>query len=124
DVLIVISYSGTGAELISVLRVAKRLGAPTIAITGNTDSPLAKNSDLHINVAISQEACPLNLAPTASTTAALVVTDALAVACLEARGFSRADFALSHPGGALGRRLLTLVRDFLRQGQAFHTYNS
>ncbi len=124
DVLIVISYSGTGAELISVLRVAKRLGAPVIAITGNADSPLAKNSDLHVNVAISQEACPLNLAPTASTTAALVVTDALAVACLEARGFSREDFALSHPGGALGRRLLTRVRDVMRQDQALPTINS
>src|SRR5699024_10069163 len=87
-------------------------------------SPLAKNSDLHVNVGISQEACPLNLAPTASTTAALVVTDALAVACLEARGFSREDFALSHPGGALGRRLLTRVRHVPRQDQALPTINS
>jgi len=118
DVLVVISYSGTGAELISVLQVAKRLGAPVIAITGNDNSPLAKNADLHINVAVSKEACPLNLAPTASTTAALVVGDALAVACLEARGFSREDFALSHPGGALGRRLLTRVSDIMRQDQA------
>src|SRR5699024_6103476 len=115
--LIVVGYSGPGAELIRVLQIEKRLGAPTIPISGDTESPLAKNSDLHINVAISQEACPLILAPTASTTAALVVTDALAVACLEARGFSREDFALSHPGGALGRRLLTRVRDVMRQGQ-------
>lgn len=118
DVVLGISYSGQAQELLTVLSVAKRLGAPVISITGNSDSELARNADLHLDAHIQQEACPLNLAPTTSTTAALVLTDALAIACLEARGFGPDDFALSHPGGALGRRLLTLVRDVMRQGQA------
>src|SRR3546814_12351347 len=87
------------------------MGARLISITGNPQSELACNADLHLDAHVTQEACPLNLAPTASTTAALVLGDAIAVACLEARGFSREDFARSHPGCALGRRLLTFVRD-------------
>ncbi|WP_154403481.1 KpsF/GutQ family sugar-phosphate isomerase, partial [Bordetella pertussis] len=104
DVLIAISYSGTGQELLTILPVVRRMGAGLIAITGNAESELARLADVHLDASVSQEACPLNLAPTASTTAALALGDALAVACLEARGFGREDFARSHPGGALGRR--------------------
>lgn len=118
DIVLAISYSGTGHELLTVLSVVKRMGARLISITGYPQSELARNANLHLNAHVEQEACPLNLAPTASTTAALVLGDALAVACLEARGFSREDFARSHPGGALGRRLLTFVRDVMRQGAA------
>jgi arabinose-5-phosphate isomerase len=118
DIVLAISYSGAAHELITILTVATRMGARLISITGHPDSELARNADLHLNAHVEQEACPLNLAPTASTTAALVLGDALAVACLEARGFSREDFARSHPGGALGRRLLTFVRDVMRQGNA------
>jgi arabinose-5-phosphate isomerase len=118
DIVLAISYSGAAHELLTVLSVVKRMGARLISITGNPRSDLACNADLHLDAHVAQEACPLNLAPTASTTAALVLGDALAVACLEARGFSREDFARSHPGGALGRRLLTLVRDVMRQGDA------
>ncbi|MGB6104871.1 MAG: KpsF/GutQ family sugar-phosphate isomerase [Pusillimonas sp.] len=118
DIVLAISYSGTASELLTVLSVIKRMGARLISITGNPQSELARNADLHLDAHVEQEACPLNLAPTASTTAALVLGDAIAVACLEARGFSREDFARSHPGGALGRRLLTFVRDVMRQGDA------
>ncbi|NYT58029.1 KpsF/GutQ family sugar-phosphate isomerase [Alcaligenaceae bacterium] len=118
DIVLAISYSGTAAELLTVLSVVKRMGAQLISITGNPQSELALSADLHLDAHVEQEACPLNLAPTASTTAALVLGDAIAVACLEARGFSREDFARSHPGGALGRRLLTFVRDVMRQGDA------
>jgi arabinose-5-phosphate isomerase len=118
DIVLAISYSGAAQELITVLSVVKRMGARLISITGDAQSELARNADLHLDAHVAQEACPLNLAPTASTTAALVLGDALAVACLEARGFSREDFARSHPGGALGRRLLTFVRDVMRQGDA------
>src|SRR5690606_25009639 len=118
DIVMAISYSGTAAELITVLSVAKRMGAQLISITGNPQSELALSADLHLDASIEQEACPLNLAPTASTTVALALGDAIAVACLEARGFSREDFARSHPGGALGRSLLTLVRDVMRSGDA------
>src|SRR5690606_15902776 len=118
DILIAISYSGSAAELLTVLTVAKRMGAQIISITGHPESELARNADLHLDAGVLQEACPLNLAPTASTTAALVLGDALAVACLEARGFSQEDFARSHPGGALGRQLLTYVRDIMRKGEA------
>jgi len=118
DIVIAISYSGAASELLTVLTVAKRMGARIIAITGNAHSELARNADLHLDGGVRQEACPLNLAPTASTTAALVLGDALAVACLEARHFSAEDFARSHPGGALGRRLLTYVRDVMRHGDA------
>jgi arabinose-5-phosphate isomerase len=118
DIVLAISYSGAGQELLTILSVAKRMGARFIAMTGHPQSELALNADLHLNAHVDQEACPLNLAPTASTTAALVLGDALAVACLEARGFSTEDFARSHPGGALGRRLLTHVRDIMRHGSA------
>jgi arabinose-5-phosphate isomerase len=118
DVLIAISYSGTGQELLTILPVARRMGAGLVAITGNPQSELALLADVHLDASVSQEACPLNLAPTASTTTALALGDALAVACLEARGFGPQDFARSHPGGALGRRLLTHVRNVMRQGDA------
>jgi arabinose-5-phosphate isomerase len=118
DVVIAISYSGTGHELLTILPVARRRGASLIGITGNPSSELAGLSDVHLDASVAQEACPLNLAPTASTTVALALGDALAVACLQARGFSSEDFARSHPGGALGRRLLTHVRDVMRQGAA------
>ncbi|QIM48675.1 KpsF/GutQ family sugar-phosphate isomerase [Pusillimonas sp. DMV24BSW_D] len=118
DVVIAISYSGTAEELITVLSVCKRMGIPIIAITGNPESELAGSAQVHLSVRVEQEACPLNLAPTASTTATMALGDALAVACLEARGFGAEDFARSHPGGALGRRLLTHVRDIMRHGQA------
>lgn len=118
DVLIAISYSGSGSELLTILPVVRRMGAGLVAITGNPHSELARQADIHLDASVSQEACPMNLAPTASTTAALALGDALAVACLEARGFGPQDFARSHPGGALGRRLLTHVRDVMRQGDA------
>jgi arabinose-5-phosphate isomerase len=118
DVLIAISYSGSGHELLTVLPVVRRLGTGLIAMTGNPNSELARLADIHLDASVNQEACPLNLAPTASTTAALALGDALAVACLEARGFGSEDFARSHPGGALGCRLLTHVRDVMRHGQA------
>lgn len=121
DVLMAISYSGTATELLTILSASKRLGCQFIAITGHPESELAQNADLNLNVSVSAEACPLNLAPTSSTTATLVLGDALAVACLEARGFSREDFARSHPGGALGRQLLTYVSDIMRQGAALPT---
>jgi len=116
DVLIAISYSGTGEELLKIVPLVKRQGARLIALTGNPDSPLAQEADVHLDGAIKEEACPLNLAPTASTTAALALSDALAVALLDARGFGPDDFARSHPGGALGRRLLTRVEDIMRTG--------
>ncbi|WP_269900649.1 KpsF/GutQ family sugar-phosphate isomerase [Paenalcaligenes faecalis] len=118
DVLIAISYSGAASELLTIFSATKRLGCPLIAITGNPTSELAKNADLHLNVQVESEACPLNLAPTSSTTATLVIGDALAVACLEAKGFNKEDFARSHPGGALGRQLLTYVGDIMRQESA------
>lgn len=121
DVLIAISYSGETAELVSILPIVRRMGAGLISITGNSGSSLAQLSDVHLNVSVAQEACPLNLAPTASTTATLALGDALAVAALDARGFREADFARSHPGGALGRRLLTHVRDVMRVGPALPT---
>ncbi|MDX3907876.1 MAG: KpsF/GutQ family sugar-phosphate isomerase [Pigmentiphaga sp.] len=117
DVLVTISYSGTTAELLTIVPLVKRLGSQLIAITGNPDSELALLADVHLDASVPQEACPLNLAPTASTTTALALGDALAVACLEARGFGPEDFARSHPGGALGRRLLTHVSDVMRTGK-------
>ncbi len=118
DVLIALSYSGSGEELLKIVPLVKRQGARLIAITGNPDSPLAREADVHLNAAVKEEACPLNLAPTASTTATLALSDALAVALLDARGFGSDDFARSHPGGALGRRLLTHVADVMRSGDA------
>lgn len=116
DVFIGISNSGEVEELIAILPLVKRLGAKLIAMTGRPQSSLAKLSDVHLNAAVAKEACSLNLAPTASTTAALELGDALAVAVLDARGFGPDDFARSHPGGALGRRLLTYVRDVMHTG--------
>ncbi|AWU99151.1 KpsF/GutQ family sugar-phosphate isomerase [Burkholderia sp. JP2-270] len=116
DVFIGISYSGESEELVAILPLVKRIGAKLIAITGRAESSLGTLADVNLNAAVSKEACPLNLAPTASTTAALALGDALAVAVLDARGFGSEDFARSHPGGALGRRLLTYVRDVMRAG--------
>jgi len=118
DVLIAISYSGESDELLAIVPLVKRQGAKLIAMTGNPASTLAREADVHLDAGVAQEACPLNLAPTASTTAALALGDALAVALLDARGFSADDFARSHPGGALGRKLLTHVRDVMRTGEA------
>jgi arabinose-5-phosphate isomerase len=116
DAFIAISNSGETAELMSILPIVKRMGAPLIAMTGKPQSSLALLADVHLDVSVDREACPLNLAPTASTTVTLALGDALAVALLDARGFREEDFARSHPGGALGRRLLTHVRDVMRSG--------
>ena len=116
DVFIALSNSGETAELVAILPIIKRLGAKLIAITGRPESSLAKLADVHLNAHVDKEACPMNLSPTASTTAVLALSDALAVAVLDARGFGPEDFARSHPGGALGRRLLTYVRDVMRVG--------
>ena len=121
DVLIALSYSGAGQELLTILPAAHRLGVKVIAMTGNPQSELARLCDVHLDASVSQEACPLNLAPTSSTTVALALGDALAVACLQARGFGAEDFARSHPGGALGRKLLTRVSDVMRTGSALPT---
>lgn len=118
DVVIAISNSGESSEILDILPAVKRLGARVIAMTGKPASRLAKLADVHLNIAVDKEACPLNLAPTTSTTVTLAMGDALAVALLDARGFREQDFALSHPGGALGRRLLTHVRDVMRSGDA------
>jgi arabinose-5-phosphate isomerase len=116
DVFIAMSNSGESEELLAILPLIKRLGSKLIAMTGRPESSLAKIADVHLNSGVSKEACPMNLAPTASTTAALALGDALAVAVLEERGFGPDDFARSHPGGALGRRLLTYVHDVMRTG--------
>lgn len=116
DVLIAISHSGESAELLTIVPALKRVGAKLIAITGNPSSSLASESDVHLDAGVEREACPLDLAPTASTTAALALGDALAMALLEDRGFTAEDFARTHPGGSLGRRLLTHVRDVMRTG--------
>jgi arabinose-5-phosphate isomerase len=118
DAFIAISYSGESAELMTILPVVKRMGSKVIAITGKPGSSLASIADVHLNVAVEKEACPMNLAPTTSTTVTLALGDALAVALLDLRGFKEEDFARSHPGGALGRRLLTHVKDVMRSGDA------
>ncbi len=118
DVLIALSNSGESAELLTIVPIIKRQGAKLISMTGNPQSSLAIEADVHLDAAVAQEACPLNLAPTASTTATLALGDALAVALLDSRGFGAEDFARSHPGGLLGRRLLTHVRDVMRVGAA------
>jgi arabinose-5-phosphate isomerase len=118
DVVLMLSNSGETDELVLLLPHLKRQGAKVVAITGNESSSLAQSADAHLDAAVDAEACPLGLAPTASTTAALALGDALALALLDARGFSVEDFARSHPGGALGRRLLTRVRDVMRSGSA------
>ena len=118
DVMLALSNSGESAELLAIVPLIKRQGARLVAITGNTQSSLAQQADVHLDGRVTEEACPLGLAPTASTTASLALGDALAVALLEARGFGREDFARSHPGGSLGRQLLTFVADVMRTGAA------
>ncbi|OOZ36790.1 KpsF/GutQ family sugar-phosphate isomerase [Solemya velesiana gill symbiont] len=116
DVVLAMSNSGETAELLTILPIIKRLGVPLIAMTGNLDSNLAREADTHLDISVKQEACPLNLAPTSSTTATLAMGDALAVAMLEAKGFTEMDFARSHPGGSLGRRLLLHIGDIMHAG--------
>lgn len=116
DVVLALSNSGETEEILTILPIIKRLGVPLVAMTGNPESALAKLANVHINVAVEQEACPLGLAPTASTTVALVMGDALAVSLLHKKGFTRDDFALSHPGGSLGKRLLLQVDDIMHRG--------
>lgn len=116
DIVLALSNSGETEEILKLLPVLKRLGISIVAMTGNPDSTLAKLADIHLCARVEQEACPLGLAPTASTTAALALGDAIAVALLEARGFSADDFALSHPGGSLGRRLLLRISDVMHEG--------
>jgi arabinose-5-phosphate isomerase len=116
DVFIAMSYSGETSELLTVVPFIKREGTPLVAMTGNAQSTLARHANVHLDVHVDKEACPLNLAPTSSTTAMLAMGDALAIACLDARGFGPEDFARSHPGGALGRRLLLRVADVMRTG--------
>jgi len=118
DVFIALSYSGRTDEVLAIVPSIKRQGARLVAITGDAASPLAIAADVHLDARVAKEACPLNLAPTASTTAVLALGDALAVALLDARGFDAADFARSHPGGSLGRKLLTHVSDVMRTGEA------
>lgn len=117
DVVLALSNSGETAEVTALLPLLKRLGTPLISMTGRPSSTLARHADAHLNAGVEREACPLDLAPTASTTAALALGDALAVALLESRGFTAEDFARSHPGGSLGKRLLLRVSDLMHQGQ-------
>jgi arabinose-5-phosphate isomerase len=121
DLAILLSYSGETSELLNLLPHLKRFSIPVVAITGGLQSTLAKNADVVLDVHVTQEACPLNLAPTSSTTTMLVLCDALAMALLEARGFQAEDFAKLHPGGTLGRALLTRVSDVMRQGDQLAT---
>jgi len=116
DTLLAVSYSGETAEVVTILPVVKRMGARLLTMTGNPRSTLALAADVHLDVSVSEEACPLNLAPTASTTATLAMGDALAVALLKSRGFTAEDFARSHPSGSLGKRLLLRVSDVMRSG--------
>ena len=118
DLVLAVSNSGESQELTAILPVFKRLGVPLVAMTGRADSTLARYADVFLDCAVDKEACPLNLTPTASTTVQLALGDALAVALLDARGFKAEDFARSHPGGALGRKLLTHVSDVMRSGPA------
>ncbi len=118
DLVLALSNSGETAEILTILPIIKRLGVPLITLTGRTDSTLGRQSDVCIDVSVAQEACPLGLAPTSSTTATLVMGDALAVSLLEARGFTASDFARSHPGGRLGKRLLLHISDLMQVGDA------
>ncbi len=118
DVVLILSNSGETDELLTILPLIKRLDVPLIALTGNPDSRLAKAADAHIDISVAKEACPLGLAPTASTTATLVMGDALAVSLLESRGFTKDDFARSHPAGRLGKRLLLRINDIMHSGEA------
>ena len=117
DAFIAISYSGESSELMAIMPVVKRMGGVLISMTGKPNSSLAQLADVHLDISVEKEACPLNLAPTASTTVTLALGDAIAVALLDLRGFKEEDFARSHPGGALGRRLLTHVHDVMRSGE-------
>ena len=123
DVVIALSNSGETDEIVALLPVIKRLNTPLITLTGNPDSTLAKTSTINIDVSVKKEACPLGLAPTSSTTATLAMGDAIAIALLESRGFSENDFALSHPGGTLGRRLLLRVNDIMHTGEEIPKVN-
>ena len=116
DLLLAISYSGETAEVVTILPVVKRMGAKLVSMTGNAKSTMAQEADVHLDISVEEEACPLKLAPTASTTATLAMGDALAVALLEKRGFTAEDFARSHPSGSLGKRLLLRVSDVMRTG--------
>ena len=118
DVVIALSNSGETGEILTIIPILKRLSVPMISITGNRQSTLSTESDIDLHAGVEKEACPLGLAPTSSTTVALVLGDALAVALLDARGFTEEDFALSHPGGSLGRRLLLHVKDIMHTGEA------
>lgn len=118
DVVLAISYSGTASEILTILPIIKRKGIPLICLTGNPASPMATMASAHLDGSVKEEACPLGLAPTSSTTVALVLGDALAMALLEARGFTPEEFAFSHPGGKLGRRLLLKVKDVMHGGEA------
>jgi arabinose-5-phosphate isomerase len=117
DVVLAISNSGNTAEITTILPLIKRMGAPLISMTGNPNSTLALQSNIHLDISIKEEACPLGLAPTSSTTATLVMGDALAVALLESKGFSETDFAFSHPGGSLGKKLLLTVNELMHKGE-------
>ena len=116
DVVVAISYSGTSAEVLTLVPLIKRMGAPLIGVSGNNHSTLARESDVHLNISVDAEACPLNLAPTSSTTLTLVLGDCIAISLLEKRGFTAEDFAFSHPSGALGRKLLLRVEDIMHKG--------
>jgi len=124
DVVLALSNSGTTEEILTILPIIKRLHVPLIALTGNPDSTLAEAANVNIDVAVEEEACPLGLAPTASTTAALAMGDALAISLLEVRGFTSDDFARSHPGGKLGRRLLLLIDDLMHTGERVPRVNA
>jgi len=121
DVVLAISYSGNTQELLTLIPAVKRLNVPLIAMTGNPNSILAKEATVNLDVGVNKEACPMGLAPTSSTTVAMVMGDILAISLLTARGFTAKDFALSHPGGMLGKRLLLLVNDLMRTGDAIPT---
>ena len=124
DLLLAISYSGETAEVVTILPVVKRMGAKLISMTGNPKSTMAQAADVHLDISVEEEACPLKLAPTASTTATLAMGDALAVALLEKRGFTAEDFARSHPSGSLGKRLLLRVSDIMRTGDRIPAVNA
>lgn len=123
DVVLALSNSGETAEILTILPMLKRLSIPLITLTGNTDSTLAKEATVNLDITVKEEACPLGLAPTSSTTASLAMGDAIAVALLEHRGFTREDFSLSHPGGLLGRRLLVRVKDLMHSGSELPRVN-
>ena len=124
DLLLAISYSGETAEVVTILPIVKRMGARMIAMTGKPQSTMAQAADIHLDISVEEEACPLKLAPTASTTATLAMGDALAVALLEKRGFTAEDFARSHPSGSLGKRLLLRVADVMRTGDRVPSVSS